>query len=55
MGFFDGIEFGDIGVGIAEKVSEGIDQSVAQYQKSKERLLVSSHGSPNKRKCSQHS
>lgn len=38
MGFFDNISFEDVGVGVAETVAAGIDQSVAQYQKNKARL-----------------
>ena len=38
MGFFDNISFEDVGIGVAESVAAGIDQSVAQYQKNKDRL-----------------
>jgi len=38
MGFFDNISFEDVGVGVAESLSAGIDQSVARYQKNKARL-----------------
>tara|TARA_R100001480_G_scaffold106665_2_gene108802 strand:- start:138 stop:1457 length:1320 start_codon:yes stop_codon:yes gene_type:complete len=38
MGFFDNISFEDVGVGVAESVAAGIDQSVARYQKNKDRL-----------------
>ena len=38
MGFFDNISFEDVGVGVAESLSAGIDQSVARYQKNKDRL-----------------
>ena len=38
MGFFDNISFSDVGIGIAESLSAGIDQSVARYQKNKDRL-----------------
>ena len=38
MGFFDNISFEDVGIGVAESVAAGIDQSVERYQKNKDRL-----------------